>query len=306
MTDWSVRLVRPTRRSADPTAASLAHIHDRLDQHITDRKRSLVPLTEPGDDERSDVTDGGDAVGADNASIGRPAIGSLDGGVSRRLVRRCRTAAAILLVTGAMSLLVVAVAPWGVISALLALGAGVVLGGSLLLLRRGALWSAVAGSPLPPTASPPAAGAPPVQEPTRPTSEQARPAPVDAADALPVPGAPALPGLAATIGPPRRLSPGAAGAPVKRRLNSAVVPIYTDDGPSPGDGALVVHARADGAGLSEGDTVLVWLAGSNGLIALPVTASAGPTATPVRGRFVLYRRSDGEVFLATTRLTDTW
>ena len=265
-----------------------------------------MPLTEPGDDKRSDVTDGGDAVAADNASIGRPAIGSMDGGVSRRLVRRCRTAGAILLVTGAILLLVVAVAPWGVISALLALGAGMVLAGSLLLLRRGALWSAVAGSPLPPAAWPTAAGAPPIQEPTRPTGERARPAPVDAADEPPVPDAPALPVLAATIGPTRRLSPGAAGAPVKRRLNSSLVPIYTDDGPSPGDGALVVHARADGAMLSDGDTVLVWLAGSNGLTALLVTASAGPTAAPVRGRFVLYRRSDGEVFLATTRLTDTW
>jgi hypothetical protein len=284
----------------------VAHIHGRLVQHTPTESDPLVPLTVPGDAERPDVPDGGEAVAALDSSIGRPAIGALDGGVARRLVRRCRTAAAILLVTGAVLLLVVAFAPWGVISALLALGAGMVLAGSLLLLRRAALWSAAGSSSLPPAAWPTAAGAPPMLEPTRPTSEQARPAPVDAADAPPVPGGPALPGLAATIGPTRRLSPGAAGTPVKRRLNSAVVPIYTDDGPAPGDGALVIHARADGAVLSEGDTVLVWLAGKKGLTALPVTASAGPNAAPVRGRFVLYRQSDGEIFLATTRLTDTW
>lgn len=215
-------------------------------------------------------------------------IGVLDGDVSRRLVRRCRTAASILLAIGIGFLLLVAATPWGVISVLVALASGALIVGAFLLLRRGALWSQVAGSELPVVTLGFAGTAPPVEQPE-----------LDSAG-------PPVPWVPATIGPPRQLSPGLAGAPVKRRLSSSVVPVYADAGPSPGDGALVVHARADGNLLTEGDRVLVWPAAKGLLGSLSAAAEAGATAPSVRGRFVLYRETDSQVFLATTRLTDTW
>jgi hypothetical protein len=251
-----------------------------------------VPLIDPGDGsdaERPTEDDVGKAV--DEAAVERRLIGTLDGGVSRRLVRRCRTAAGVLLATGAALLLVLPVAPSGAISALLILSAGTVLVGSVLLLRRGTLWTEAARSVLPGSAGTVLSGS---------ALPQLRDSVQSRASSY------AIPGASAVIGPPRLLSPGLASAPVKRRLGSAVVPLYVDDGPSPGDGALVVHARADGIVLTEGDTVLVWRAGTGGLASLPRAAEGTPPVGSVRGRFVLCRESDAEVFLATTRLADTW
>jgi hypothetical protein len=246
-----------------------------------------VPLNGPGDGRRfARPADAAAAEDTNDAIPRRPLIGGLDGGVSRRLVRRCRTAASILLAVGAALLLVVAVAPWGVVPAVLTLAAGALLTGCVLLLRRGALWSAVARSPLPVTASG-----------TSGVEVAGTPSPAGTANP------PEAPATTASIGPPRQLSPGLAGAPVKRRLSSVVVPVHVGDGPSPGGGALIVHARADGAHLSERDTVQIWLAGTAGPTGLPAPGSG---ARSVRGRFVLYRADDDNVFLATTRLTDTW
>jgi hypothetical protein len=244
-----------------------------------------VPLIDPGEGGDAEHPTG-DEVGEVVGHLDQRLIGTLDGGVSRRLVRRCRVTAAILLSVGAALLLVVAVAPSGAVSALLVLLAATVLGGSVQLLRRATLWTGVAGSMLPESA--------------RNASPQPRNSAHHGAN---VP--PSIPGLSTTVGPARPLSPSVASGPIKRRLGSAVVPIYADDGPSPGDGALVVHARADGMVLTEGDTVLVWRAGNGGLSALPETVEGARPAS-ARGRFVLSRESDGEVFLATTRLTDTW
>ena len=237
----------------------------------------------------------GDVVTAVGHFARLPLVGVLDGGVSRRLIHRCRTAASILLAVGTTLLLIVALAPWGVISAVLAMAAGTALVGSLLLLRRAGLWSKVADSLLP-AAAPESASAFRTRE----------PAPFFVPDTSARSDEPAQPGAVATIGPPRQLSPGVPSAPVKRRLNTAVVPIYADDGPSPGDGALVIHARADGKILTEGDTVLVWFARNTGLTSLPAKIDVGRRPSSVRGRFVLFREADAEVFLATTRLTDTW
>ena len=201
------------------------------------------PTIDSRDGGRAEPSRADDDLGQTDVPVVQPLIiGALDGDVSRRLVRRCRTAASILLAIGIGFLLLVAAMPWGVISVLAALAAGALIVDSFLLLRRGALWSQVAGSELPVATLGFAGTAPPVER-----------AEFDSAG-------PSVPGVPATIGPPRQLSPGLAGAPVKRRLSSSVVPIYADAGPSPGDGALVVHARADGKLLTEGDRVLVWLA----------------------------------------------
>jgi hypothetical protein len=121
---------------------------------------------------------------------------------------------------------------------------------------------------------------------------------------------PSSPGVPAAIGPPKRLSPGIPGAPVRRRLGAKVVPIHADVDRQPGDGALVVHARADGLELVAGDIVQAWTAAR---VALGSAAPAGPDrAAPARpekggsGRWVLCRAGDGAVFLATTHLADTW
>ena len=98
---------------------------------------------------------------------------------------------------------------------------------------------------------------------------------------------------AAIVGPSQPLSPGLRGAPVKRRLGATVIPIRTVVDPQPGGGALLVHARADGLQLAAGDQVRVSRA--------PLGARSATS-----GRFVLRRPRDDAVFLATTRLFDTW
>jgi hypothetical protein len=124
---------------------------------------------------------------------------------------------------------------------------------------------------------------------------------------------PRTPGIEAAVGPPKRLSPGIPGAPLKRRLGAKVVPIHADVDPQPGGGALVVHARADGVELLAGDRVRAWPAarvepGSAGIPDLVVTVPASDRAAKKAesGRWVLRRATDGAVFLATTRLSDAW
>jgi len=116
---------------------------------------------------------------------------------------------------------------------------------------------------------------------------------------------PSSPGIEATVGPPQRLSPGIPGAPLKRRLGAKVVPIHADVDPQPGGGALMVHARADGLELLAGDRVRAWPTARIG----SGTAAPADPGGPAKGasrRWVLYRAADDAVFLATTRLTDTW
>jgi hypothetical protein len=124
---------------------------------------------------------------------------------------------------------------------------------------------------------------------------------------------PSSAGAEAAIGPPKRLSPGIPGAPVKRRLGAKVVPIHSDVGPQPGGGALMVHARADGLELVAGDVVRAWTAARVGLGAVqpadpdgPAQARPSTAAKGGSGRWVLCRASDSAVFLATTHLADTW
>src|SRR4051794_2520205 len=87
---------------------------------------SLMSLPGPVDDEPGFHTSG-DNARDDGDGRARSLLGTLDGGVCRRLVRRCRIAALILLAAGLASLLVAAVAPWGVIPSLLTLTAGALL-----------------------------------------------------------------------------------------------------------------------------------------------------------------------------------
>jgi len=212
-----------------------------------------------------------------------PTIGDRDGGVALRLGRRCRLAASILLVVGAVLLLVAALTNWGLIPAVLAVFGGALVLGAVPLARRASLWTATRQSPLPPPLS----------------LATARPAVTGGSASLP---------RTATVGPSRPLSPGRPGAPVSRRLGAAVVPVLVDDGPAPGGGALIVHARGDAEALADGDVVRVLAVGQRG----PVMADAASMGLdhvekPVTtGRFVLIRDTDGQVFLATTRLTDTW
>jgi hypothetical protein len=214
------------------------------------------------------------------APAGSPAstIADHDGGVARRLTTRCRIAAAVLLVFAVGCLLIGLLNDLTTSTALLLLlAAGAVAWGAMLL-RRAALWSSVAASPLPSS-----------------------------------PGMPSSRGIDAVVGPPKRLSPGVPGAPVKRRLGAKVVPIHAEVDPQPGGGALVVHARADGLELVAGDGVEAWPAPG---VAIGSAEPAGPgAAAPAldrplakgpSGRWVLYRAADGAVFLATTRLSDTW
>jgi hypothetical protein len=115
-------------------------------------------------------------------------------------------------------------------------------------------------------------------------------------------------GREATTGPPKRLSPGIPGAPMKRRLGATVVPIHTAVDPQPGGGALVVHARTDRIALTGGDEVRLSPAARVGVGSTPQLPGSAADQTEIirSGRFVLYRISDGAVFLATTRLSDTW
>jgi len=117
---------------------------------------------------------------------------------------------------------------------------------------------------------------------------------------------PAFAGADAIIGAPRTLSPGVPNAPVKRKLGAIVVPIHRFDGPQPGGGALIVHARADAAALAADDEVQIWLVGSNGTLGEPAPLPAEAAKTAVGGRFLILRIHDGMVFLATSKVTDTW
>ena len=107
-------------------------------------------------------------------------------------------------------------------------------------------------------------------------------------------------GLPATTGDPRALSPRRNGWPIKRRFVALVLPLRADSGATPGDGALIVHARADGAAPAAGDRLRV----------LPIARRGDPltTGTDPRTaiRVLLVRESDGTVFVATTRVTDAW
>jgi hypothetical protein len=206
-----------------------------------------------------------------------PTVAHRDGGVARRLTTRCRIAAAVLLVVAGCGLLIGLLTDATVSTLLFAIAAGAVLWAAVLV-RRAGLWSSIAGSVLPSTL-----------------------------------------GAEAVVGPTKRLSPGIPGAPVKRRLGASVVPIHAQVDPQPGGGALVVHARADGLELIAGDHVQVWPATRGGLgLAASASASAsagvrrsapgarGPETKIASGRWVLVRATDGVVFLATTRVSDTW
>lgn len=107
-------------------------------------------------------------------------------------------------------------------------------------------------------------------------------------------------GMNATTGDPRPLSPSRNGSPFKRRLGALVLPLRADSGPTPGDGALIVHTRADGVAPAAGDRLRVVPIARGGD---PVAAGTDPRTAI---RVLLVRDSDGTVFVATTRVTDTW
>ena len=159
-----------------------------------------------------------------------PAVGSRDGGVSRRVSGRCRTAAAAASVLAGACLLVSAVRSWDLIGGILVLLAVVAVMAAAVLIRRAALWTATASARLPASA-----------------------------------------GRIATVGKPQPLSLRKPGAPLRRRVGAFVVPVHAAVGPQPGAGALVVHARADGIGLVEGDRVRIWRAGRAGVEPVPPT-----------------------------------
>jgi len=107
-------------------------------------------------------------------------------------------------------------------------------------------------------------------------------------------------GMPATGGDPRPLSPRRSGSPIKRRLGAVVLPLRSDSGPTPGDGALIVHARADGAAPAARDRLRVVPIARRGD---RIAVGTDPRAAV---RVLLVRDSDGTVFVATTRVTDTW
>ena len=117
---------------------------------------------------------------------------------------------------------------------------------------------------------------------------------------------PPVAGADAIVGAPRALSPGAPHAPLKRKLGAMVVPIHRYAGPQPGGGALIVHARADATALAADDEVEIWQAGPRGVQGEPNGLGPEPEKTSASGRFVIRRTRDGTVFLATSRLADTW
>jgi hypothetical protein len=215
------------------------------------------------------MTDADGLPGTPRRDPGRPAasrIGDHDGGVSRRLLIRCRAGAVVLGTVGVVFLVFAAVRSWGMVSAGAALLATGLLTGGALLAWRARIWSAVTATTLPAEGEP---------------------------DAI--------------IGPPRALSPGVPSAPVKRKLGPSVVPIRRFDDPQPGGGALIVHARADAATLAADNEVEIWQIGPGAVV-----GPAAPYATEPEkkgatgGRFVIRRSQDGMIFLATSRLTDTW
>ena len=107
-------------------------------------------------------------------------------------------------------------------------------------------------------------------------------------------------GFPATTGDPRALSPRPNGWPIKRRLGALVLPLRAESGATPGDGALIVHARTDGAAPAAGDRLRVVPIARRGD---PVAAGTDPRAAV---RVLLVRDADGTLFVATTRVTDTW
>ena len=251
-------------------------------------------------------------------------VGDRDGGVSLRLGRRCRLAATILLALGAALLLAVALTSWGLISAVATLIAGALVIGAVFLARQAALWASTRLKVLPGAPTPLPAGFDAAESLNAvDASLNAASTPLDAPwSANPAP-------LMAIVGPPRPLSPPKPGAPIKRRLSAVVVPVHLNhseqhanqtsalgdnsalgdvdstapgdgDNSAPGGGALIVHARSDSEALRDGDRVLVWHLGRHGFEQSNLEKPA------VTGRFVLLRESDGQAFLATTRLTDTW
>ena len=214
------------------------------------------------------MTDADGLPGTPRGDPGPPArssIGDSDGGVCQRLLVRCRTGAAVLVLLGAAFLLIAATRSSGMVSAGLALIAVGLLAGGALLAVRARIWSVVADTTLPPVAI---------------------------ADAI--------------IGAPRTLSPGAPHAPLKRKLAALVVPIHRYNGSQPGGGALIVHARADGKGLAVDDEVEIWPASLHGVQAEPAGLGPASEKEVVGKRFVIRRTRDGMVFLATSKLTDTW
>ena len=262
-----------------------------------------------------------------------PTVGDRDGEVSLRLGRRCRLAATILLAVGAAVLLAVALTSWGLVSAVATLIAVALVIGAVFLARQASLWTSTRLSVLP-DASPPSDqldSSARLDSTARTAAAESlvTTAPSDAVGpAKPKP-------QVAIVGPPRPLSPPKQGAPIKRRLGAVVVPVHLDtsdpltdqtsapgggessvaDISAPGGGALIVHARSDAEALREGDRVLVWHLGRRGLSQGRTdrvgtdqrgTGRGGIEKSVVTGRFVLLRESDGQAFLATTRLTDTW
>ncbi len=194
-------------------------------------------------------------------------ISACDGGVTRRLTVRCRIAGSVLLVAGATALLVAVLRSWDLVSAVLTILAAGAVTGAVILAVRARMWARIGASPMSAAA-----------------------------------------GVPATIGRPRPLSPGRPGAPLRRRLGASVVPVRAASDPQPGGGALVVHARTptgeEAIALAEADAVRIWPVGGTGLGSPRPPSGRSTRAT--RGRFVIHRQSDGAVFLATTRLTDTW
>jgi hypothetical protein len=201
----------------------------------------------------------GPAAPNSGAANGDDRVGSRDGGVTIRLSRRCLVAAAILLGVAVLCLLPVALRDWGAQSAVPALVAVLAIVGGVIMWRRWALWTAVAGAAVPPGL-----------------------------------------GSAATTGGPRALSPRPTGWPIKRRFGALVLPLRAESGATPGNGAVIVHARADGAAPAAGDRLRVVPIARRGD---PLVAGTDPRAAV---RVLLLRDSDGALFVATTRVTDTW
>ncbi len=182
-----------------------------------------------------------------------------DGGVSRRLARRFRIGAAVMLLVGAVLLLVGVLRPPSLPTVLAMMVGLAAVGIGAVLVVRTLLWAGMTTAPVP------ASG-----------------------------------GARGVIGAANALSPVRPGAPTRRKLGALIVPIRVTDGPQPGGGALLIHARADGLAPVADDAVRVWRAGRAG----PESLAPGETSGAVRGRFLLRRESDGAVFLGTTRLTD--
>jgi hypothetical protein len=252
-------------------------------------------------------------------------------------------AATILLAVGAAVLLAVALTSWGLISAVATLIAGALVIGAVFLARQAALWTSTRLSVLP-DASPPrptrvavaesmvtSASSNAVQASNPQPEQQPNPQPAIVGPPRPLsppkPGAPIKRRLGAVV-VPVHLDTGERHVDLDsapREGESSVV-----ENSTPGGGALIVHARSDAEALGDGDRVLVWHLGRHGIHQGSGDRNGGDrnridrnridrngfdpsindrsrTEKPaVTGRFVLLRESDGQAFLGTTRLTDTW